>query len=388
MKKDTEIKFNKARRLFPHTKKIVYFNSASYGPFSTVVKKAIEDNISLRINADKDDSHDAFTIKEKLRQDYARLIKAKKSEIGLGMNTSFGINIAARGLPLRKGDEILVSDIEFPALIYAWRSAAEVRGLKLKFIKSTNRCFDIDTFQKAITKKTKVLALSFVQFFNGYKNDLHTIGQICKSHNITFVVDGIQGMGVEPIDVNKMGIDIFSSGCQKWMLAPQGCSFFYLSDKIRNKLTHPFMSWLGADWQMNFTDLFKYDLPYFDSARRFELGYYAVLNLLGMKASVEIIKELGIKNIQRHNYALIDRLANYINHNPFYIITSSMVKKHRSSIFSFTCQPLIKLHRQLLKNKIILVRRENSIRVAVHLYNNENDIDNLISLLEKFSQEH
>jgi selenocysteine lyase/cysteine desulfurase len=385
MEEELQEKFEQARRLFPHTKDRVYFNSASYGPFSVLVKKAVEDNVALRLQAHRDDSHDAFAAADELRAIYADFIGAQKKEIGLGLNTSFGLNIAAFGLPLEQGDEVLLSDVEFPALVYTWRAAAEARGLKLKFLKSANRCFDIEEFKKAITRRSRVLAVSFVQYFNGFKNNLSLLSQICKDNGMYLVVDGIQGMGVEPLNVRKTGIDIFSSGCQKWMLAPQGCGFFYLSEEIQQVLRPPFMSWQGVDWKMDFNSLVRYDLPYFDSARRFELGYYVVLNLLGMRASAQLFKELGIANIQRHNYALIDRLAAYIKSNPFYTITSCMDKKHRSSIFTFTCPAYKVLHREILKSGIVLVHREGSLRVSVHLFNNEDDIDKLIEVLERFS---
>lgn len=375
-------KFKKARELFPHTKNVVYFNAASYGPFSTLVSKAISDNLELRMAATKDDSHDTFQVRTQLREQYARLIGAEQQEIGVGLSTTFGLNIAAFGLPLVSGDEILVSDVEFPAAVYTFKGAAQERGFKVKFIKSKDRFFDIEAFKNSITPKTKALCLSFVQYFNGYKNDLKTIGEICRENDIYFVVDGIQGMGVESINVKEIGCDIFATGCQKWMLSPQGCGFFYLSDQIRDKLHHPFISWLSSDWKVEFTDLFRYDLPYFDTAERFELGYYAVLNLIGMKESADLIEGLGIGNIQNHNHALIDKLAEYIKQSNRYSITSDMNEKHRSSMFTFSCDSLEQVHRYLLDNNIILVRREGSIRVSVHLYNNESDISRLIDALE------
>ncbi len=379
-------KFSQARLLFPHTNSISYFNSASYGPFCTPVQKAIEANIAVRLAADRDDSHDTFEAAEQLRGDYATLVGADSRQIGLGLNTSFGLNIAAFGLPLEPGDEILVSDIEFPAIVYTWQAAAQTRGLKVRFVASTDRQFDINKFQECITAKTKVLSLSYVQFFNGYKNDLAALSKICKENNIYFVVDGIQGMGVEPVDVTKIGIDIFTSGCQKWLLAPQGCGFFYLSDQIRKRLGIPFMSWLGVDWEMKFGDLFHYDRPYFDSAQKYELGYYAVLNILGMKASANLFLDLGIENIQKHNHVLIDRLADYVKSSGYYTVTSSLEEKHRSAIFTFTCPKFEELHKMILKAGIILVTREGSIRVSVHLFNDESDIDKLIETLEQFQQ--
>jgi selenocysteine lyase/cysteine desulfurase len=384
MKTETAAKFKAARALFPHTRNVMYFNSASYGPFCTPVREAIYANVEQRIAADRDDSHDAFDTADWLRAAYAKMIGAPKRAVGIGLNTSFGLNLAAFGLPLKRGDEILVSDIEFPAVVYAFRAAAEARGLRLRFLKSRDRFFDIGTVEKAIRKRTRVLAISYVQFFNGFKNDLAALAEICRRHDIYFVVDGIQGMGTEPLDVVKTGIDVFSSGCQKWMLAPQGCGFFYLSDRVRDTINPPMMGWLGVDWKMQFSDLFHYDRSWFDSARRFELGYYVVLNLMGMKAAAQIFQRLGIRNIQQHNHALIDRLAAYIRAHPSYRITSSMEPKHRSSIFTFTCDRVQELHRELLRNKIILVNREGSIRVSVHLFNDESDIERLIEVLERF----
>ena len=378
-------KFEAVRALFPHIPKVSYFNSASYGPFCTSVVEAVQANMEVRMAAEHDDSHDAYGVTDELRADYAGLIGAPKRAVGVGLNTTQGLNIAAFGLPLERGDEVLLSDVEFPALVYTWREAAKARGLELKFVKSSDRMFDMSALEQAITPRSRVLALSWVQFFNGFKNDLETLSALCKKHGMFFVVDGIQGMGQEPIDVVKLGIDIFATGCQKWMLAPQGCGFFYISDEVRDRITPPFMSWLGADWKMNFTDLFHYDLPLFDAARRFELGYYVVLNLMGMKAAVKIFQELGLDAIRDHNYALVDRLADHIRANPFYRITSSMEPVHRSSIFTFTCGRVAELHQALLNEKIILVRREGSIRVSVHLFNNEQDIDRLIAVLDRFA---
>ncbi|HVP07828.1 MAG TPA: aminotransferase class V-fold PLP-dependent enzyme [Candidatus Acidoferrum sp.] len=379
-------KFKAARALFPHTEKIVYFNAASYGPFASTVTDAINENMAIRTAAEHDDSHYAYEVADELRVGYAGLIGAQKRQVGIGLHTTFGLNIAAYGLPLKKGDEILVSDVEFPAVVYTFQGAAKARGLKVRFIKSRDRHFDIDEFVKAIRPKTRVLALSYVQFFNGYKNDLATIAEICKRHHMYFVVDGIQGMGTEPLNVRRLGIDIFASGCQKWMLAPQGCGFFYLSDEVRDTLTPPWMSWVAADWGMKFSDLFHYDKRLFDSARRFEMGYYAVLNLMGMKASMKIFQDLGIGNIQKHNHDLIDRLVAYLKTDQFYRITSDMTPRHRSSIFTFSCEDVKSLHRAILDRKIILVNREGSIRVSSHLYNNESDADRLIEVLSSYSR--
>ncbi len=380
MKSDLSNEFGRIRRLFPHTRDFVYFNCAANGPLTVNVKRVIDEYVDGCVEGGR-----SFDVESAdVRKGYARLIGATIRQIGLAHNTSVGLNIAAFGLPLKRGDEILVSDVEFPAIVYVWKAAAEERGLKLKFVRSRNGCFDIDAFKKALTRRTKVLSLSWVQFFNGYKVDLKELTAICRERGIYTVIDGIQGVGAEPINVRSLGIDVFSSGCHKWLLAPIGCGFFYLSDEVMDRMQRPFAYWLGVDWNDDFTRLLDYERATFNSARRFEIGFVSSVNLLGMQESLKLFRLLGPANIKRHNYALIDRLVAYLRRTPYYRITSAMETKHRSSIVTFTCDRVKKLHKRLVDERIILVEREGSVRVSVHLFNNEQDIDRLIGVLDSF----
>jgi selenocysteine lyase/cysteine desulfurase len=379
-----EIEFKKARALFPVTAKkkgITYLNSASTGPLSLPVKKALYDYYEMTQYLEKSlIDRDAFASLDKIRKMGAGIIGAHADEIGFGFSTTFGLNIAAFGLPFKKGDEILLSDIEFPANVYPWLALKE-RGIKVILLKSSNRVFDIDIFRRSIGKKTKALSLSFVQFFNGYKNDLIEIGKICGEKGIYFIVDGIQGCGVEAIDVHKAQIDIFSSGAQKWMLSPLGTGFFYIRKELQNEITFPFASWLSVDWKLNFTDLFHYDLPFFCSARRFEMGTYPYAHVFAMEAALNIISSLGVKNIQSHTHRLLDILIEFLQSDKRYRIVSSLEPKHRSSILSFTCDNAKEVHGSLAGNKIISSFREGALRVSVHLFNNESDIERLTKIL-------
>ena len=381
-------KFQSAREMFPHTNRIVYFNTAAYGPLPEKTKRAIVETIDLRLAVEKEDIRQMYALKDGLHEDFANLIGAEARQIGLSMNTSMGLNLAAYGLPLKAGDEILVSDVEFPAAVYACRGASETKKLKVTFVKSTDNKFDLSELEKVISEKTKVIIVSFVQFFNGYKPNLAAISELCKKHDIYFVVDGIQGVGAEPINVKELGIDILACGCQKWLLSPYGSGFFYISDSVKDKLIPQSITWYAADWQLNHTDLFKYDLPYFDTAEKFEAGYYATLNMLGMKAAIDIIADLGVENIQKHNHALIDRLVSYLKETEFYKIKSSLVENERSSIFTFTCDNHDSLFKYLLENRVKAANREGSIRIAVHLFNNENDIDKLIEVLTVYDKNY
>ena len=330
---------------------------------------------------DQSTEHHSFELLDKIREIIAKLINSSADEISLTFNTSYGLNIVASGLDFKAGEEILLSDCEFPANVYPWMNLRE-KGVKIKFIKSENGFFSIENFIKSITSKTKLLSLSFVQFFNGYKNDLEQIGKICRKNGIIFVVDGIQGVGSSVLDGKKNQIDFLSCGGQKWLLSVPGTGFFFCSKKFLNKLKLSFFGWLGVDWKVDFTDLLRYNLKPFTSARRFEIGSYSYSNLRTFYASLKLLEKIGIPKIQRQNLALLDRLVDYLEDSP-YQIKSSLEPKHRSSIFSFSAKNGKKLYEKLIKNKIIVSYREGLIRVSPHFYNTSQEIDQLIRILKR-----
>jgi len=388
MTKSKQNDFARMRRLFPITSgksHKIYLNSASTGPLCRPVRTALERYNNRMEVIDPQIDDDAFAALEHIRRLGARLIGAHGDEVGFGFHTGYGLNIAALGLPLKRGDEVLLADVEFPSNVYPW-VALRGRGVRVTFIKSTNGFFDVDNFKRAIRKRTKVLSLSHVQFFNGYKNDLKNIGRICQDNDIYFVVDGIQGCGVEPLNVRSCGVDIYSAGAQKWLLSPLGTGLFYVRKDLQTQLNRPFASWLGVDWKMNFSDLFHFDLPFFDSARQFELGTYPYGHVFAMEAALELINSLGVRSIREHNYELLDRLIDFLQSTPYYQVTSSLRKKHRSSILSFTCPDAKTVYAALGTAGIATSFREGAIRVSVHLFNNRADIDKLTDVLARYIQ--
>jgi len=379
---------NEVRRLFPHTKKKIYFNCASTGPLPQPAYDLQDRYYRIAKMAAIGDQSEVFAALENIRRNGAKIFGAKKSEVGFGFNTTFGINLAAFSLPLKRGDEVLISDVEFPANVYPWL-ALRGRGIKVKFIKSSNGFTDVDDIEKAITKKTRVISLSFVQFFNGFKIDAATIGDICRKRKIYFVLDCIQSAGCEPMNLRKWNVAIASAGAQKWLLSSQGTGLFYVSENVRERLRTPWQSWLSVDWKCRWDDLRKYDLTPPNAASRYELGTYPGSLVMGFDWALGFIAGLGIPSVQKHNHALLDSLIDYVENEPLYRITSSLGKKHRSSIVSFTADgaDIRKIHAALYKRNIITSLREGSIRVSAHLYNNQVEMNRMIAALKAASKE-
>jgi cysteine desulfurase/selenocysteine lyase len=372
----------KYRREFPFIREITFLNHASFGPIpSRALRSTNEYYEALTLKKVVDMDKLTFERLDRIRTYLAKVIKAKPSEIGLVPNTSYGLNVATNGLEWKRGDKVLLSDVEFPANVYPWLNLRK-KGVKIKFIKNRNGFFDIDNLLKTIDSRCRVLSLGYVQFFNGFKNDLETIGRICQEKDIFLVVDGIQGVGCVDLDVKKAKIDFLACGGQKWLLSSLGTGFFYLSEQAKRKIEPSFFGWMGVDWNLNFSDLLKYDLKPFASSRKFEIGTYPFSTLWTMCSSLELLSEIGTKAIEKQVIGLQDILLDYLNDSP-YQVKSSLDPLHRSGILSFSGKDTARLFQILSKEKILVSFRENSIRVSPHFYNSPEDIQRLIQVLKK-----
>jgi selenocysteine lyase/cysteine desulfurase len=371
---------NRFRREFPFLKNVAYLDNASDGPLpQSSLKAVIQYYKNLTLEKIPQGHIHQFEPLADARRLAARLIGAQPEEIAVTPNTSFGLNVAARGLGLKAGEVVLLSDIEFPATVYPWMNLRR-NGVKIKFIRSQNGSISLDSIAQEIDQRTRVLALSFVQYFNGYKYDLEAIGRICQEKGVVFVVDGMQGVGNQVLDVKKCKIDFLSCGSGKWLLSTPGSGFFYISEKLRPKIKTVFFGWLGVDWKEHFEDLRHYDKAPFPSARKFEIGTYPYAELQILASSLKLLHQVGIKNIERHTRKLLDILIDYLQDSN-YRINSILEPKHRSAIFSFTCRNAADLHRKLFQKRIICSFREKSLRIAPHFYNTEQDIHKLIGIL-------
>lgn len=314
---------------------------------------------------------------EETRKQVARLINVSVEEIGFVPSTTWGINIAALSIPWEKGDNIVITDMEFPANVFPWQAIAKKYGVTVKVVKNENGRIVAEKFEDAVDERTKVIAVSWVEFTNGFVNDLEFLSRLAKKYDAFFVVDAIQGLGAVSLDLSKIEVDFLSCGFQKWMLGT-GSAFLYINKKTMNRIEIPFGGWLASKTAADFS--FREFDPWED-ARRIELGTPAFADFMVAKESVSLINEIGISRIEDRNMRIKRYLIEELEKLGVELYTDPDWK---SSIVLFGVPRARELYEHLISNGIIVSFRAGGIRVSPHFYNDENDISRLLDALKQF----
>ena len=358
---------------------MIYFDHAAMAPLSGRVARAVssflEDRHTGRVTFDDD----MIAMLADTRGKLARLIHAREEEMALIPNTSTGLNILAQGLPFKSGDRILVPSVEFPSNVYPYLNLRK-KGVFVDFLAPKNGRITLEEIQKAAMPRTRLLALSFVQFTNGFRADLEKIAPWCREQGIWLAVDGIQGVGALQMDVQKWPIDFLSVGGHKWMMAPIGTGFLYVRSKMLNLIEPPFVSWLSVK---NPWDLLDFQLDLLDSSQRFEIASQNFMGFYGMRASLELLLEFGPEAIEQRVLSLTDYLVDGLKKLGATVL-SPRGEKERSGIVTFSFLPDNEiLHRELKKRQIVISYRLKNLRASPHFYNTEAEVDQLLTALKE-----
>jgi len=367
------------RKLFPVVNDFIYLDHAGVAPISTRVKSKVNDFLDIALNKGAT-KYDFFMEEvENVRTSFSRLLNCKQQEIAFIKNTSHGLSLIAKGIEWRKGDSIIVFEKEFPANLYTWldlkRSGVEVRQAQL-----LNGRVQTAEIEKLIDKNTRLLSISSVQFTNGYRADLESIGKICKNNNILFSVDAIQSLGIVPIDVKELGIDFLAADGHKWMLSPEGTGILYCSSKVVKDVSPVLLGWKSI---VNEGEYEKINLDLKPNALKFEEGSLNVLGIFALGAGLDLLLEIGIEKVCNRIQYLGDLIIDEVKKRNF-ILKTPVCKNERAGIISFYGSfDSSLLKDSLYKKNVIINVRDGALRAAPHFYNTEDDIGALFKNIDK-----
>ena len=358
-----------------------YLNHAGVAPLSARAARAMSESAQAAAHgqlADRDWYMRVIGVKDLC----ARLFNARgRHEIAMIPNTTTGLGMLAGGLDWQVGDRVVITDVEYPANRFPWTDLAR-RGVEVVEAKQRpDLRISVDEVVGLINERTRVVALSHVQFGSGYKIDLKPIADAVHAVGGLLCADAIQTVGVMPIDVQALGIDFLSADGHKWMLGPEGAGFLYCHEDLCQKLTPPIAGWMGRH---NHLDYGNYDERYYPDARRFEPGTWNVNAIHGLGQSLELLMEVGLDNV----WARVDALCAHLRHrltDKGYRVVSPGDANERSGIIAFDApqgsQPHAKTVQELGEQGTIIAERMGHLRASPHFYNSIEQMDALVEAL-------
>ncbi len=361
----------------------IYLNSAATGPLPERALAVAREHAERRAEPWRYGPTDQFSILDRSRELVARMIGSTPQEVALMVNTSCGVNLAARSLPFTKGDVIVGTDRDFPANIYPWMSMAKDVGAEFRLVACEGRLFDEDALIAELDgPRVRALAVSWVSFESGARLDLDRLGRACRERGIWFVVDAIQGMGPLTIDVSKTPVDVLACGTQKWLLSPWGAGFAYVRKELVQQLEPRPVSWMSVEGSDDFTKLCKYSLTWRPDARRFEMITLPYQDFAVMNAALEVLEELGYNAVAERVAEHADRLVEWAGSSSSVELVTPSGRSRRAGIVAVAPQDPVATSQRLSKAGVVHSLREGAIRLSPHVFTPTHHLDRAMELVE------
>lgn len=367
------------RSQFAHLDQWLFLNHAGVSPIPIPVANAMHsfiDDVARNASANE---RNWWKREDELRDYLATLLNCHSSEIALTKNTSEGLSFVANGLQWREGDNVVISNVEFPANAYPW-IALERKGVEVRFARERDDGrIPVEEVLSLVDSRTRVVALSLVQYASGYRMPAEDIGAYCRKHGIIFVLDVFQAAGALEVNVQKLQADVVASAFHKWLLGPEGLGFLYIRKDIMDSISVEEWGWKSVT--LPYTSM-EYKLDPKPDASRYECGTLNTCGIFGAAAALEFYLQIGIENAERRIIELTDRLCEELTKRGCKVF-SPRGPNEKSGIVSFS-HPRIsagEIVKHLANQRIIVSERAGRVRVAPHYYNTEQELERLLSSL-------
>jgi selenocysteine lyase/cysteine desulfurase len=382
---DDEVYWKNVRQLFPLTKDVAYLNNGTMGPSPYPVIEAIRKGMM------DEDQLGIYGGYEVAAARIAKFVGVADDEIALTHNVTEGINIACWGLPLKKGDEVILTTHEHVGNAFPWLNRQKLDGIVIKtFTPAATADETLNRIAELITKKTKVLASPHIPCTQGQVLPVKEMCALAKEKGLYSVIDGAHGPGMLPLDLHDIGCDTYASCCHKWMLGPKGTGFLYVRKDFQETL-QPHVVGGGSDngkWNMATMPVTTAD--YANSAHRYYGGTQASGLYKGVVAAIDFIETIGLMNI--HNR--IKSLGKYTQDRLLALgdkveLITPTESRSRCAVNGFRVKGIEfrKFYDLCAEHKIrirsVAENGLNSSRVSTHIYNNKEEVDKLMEVIKK-----
>lgn len=366
---------------FPQPEDLIYLNHAGVAPWPRCAARAVkafaeENAVRGPVNYGR-----WLETEARLRAQLKTLINAPSADdIALLKNTSEGISMVAGGLDWTPGDNIVNCYEEFPSNRIAWQ-ALEAQGVSLRAVPLLADAARPEALLiAACDARTRLLAVSSVQYASGLRLDLGILGSYCRSRGILFCVDAIQSLGAFPMDVSASNIDFVVADAHKWMLGPEGIALFYVRAELRNRLRLQQFGW-HMTAEPNAYE--RRDWRPAPTARRFECGSPNLLGIHAFSASVGLLLDVGLDVVTEALAENANILCDAVSRDPDYELLSPLAPERRSGIVTFRPRDgqVQALFHDLTLGGVICAVRSGGIRFSPHFYTSQEKLERALAMV-------
>ena len=363
----------------------IYLNVAAHAVMPRVSIRAVENSLEAKKFPHRVDDSLWFEAPVRIRKSLSKMIGAQPEEIAVTSGASAGVAAVAHGLEWEPGDEIIIAQGEFPLQYASWKPMEKREGVRLRIIAPRDRFITADDLINALTPRTRIVSVSLVRFDDGSVLDAARVAAACHAQGTLLLLDVSQACGAVPMNVSDLGADFIVCAGYKWLLSCYGTGFFWIKNEHLDRLRPGPFYWTGQNTD-NFSELNFVEPEPCRDAKRWDAAEWATyynFNLSAMAESVDFVLRAGPELVAEHNRGLIEFMFSRLPEDR--CVPASPLDPHRRGPFGcFTArQPekTIELYQNLRRAKIIVSLREGRIRVSPYLFNSEQDMDRLISVV-------
>lgn len=369
---------------FPLAPGLRYLNHAAVAPWPRRAVDAVRAFAEENARSGAHDYPAWLQVEKRLRERLQRLLNAPGSaDIALVKNTSEALSFVAFGLDWRAGDQVVISDEEFPSNRIVWE-ALKPRGVEVIQV-NLGGADPEAALLAACGPRTRLLSISAVQFASGLRLDLERLGAGCKARGALFCVDAIQQLGAQPFDVQASDCAFAMADGHKWLLGPEGLGVFYCRADLREQLALHEYGWHMLE---HAGDYDRSDWQPARSARRFECGSPNMLGAMALEASLSLLEEVGITTVAAHLEERMLHLQQGLQGIPGSCLHSPLLAARRAGILTFSLDGWDNqaLFARLRAEQVICAQRGAGIRFSPHFYTDHAVIDQTLALLGQMAQ--
>lgn len=377
------VDWHKIRQDFPITKNMVYFQSAGMSPVATPVLDSIIEEYRKLNQVGDIHWHEDMAKCRQLYRHVERLIHSEPGNVVFTANTSLAMSLLALSFRLNMKEHFNIVSMldEFPSTSVPF----EYQKIEMRYVEPTKASYPLASIVAKTDKNTLAVVTSYVQYCTGFRQNLETLGQELKSRGILLVVNATQAFPIFPVDVQRMNIAAMTASLHKWGGTGHVGSAFYTAPEFRRRFPAPIAGWLSVPPQGEALIHTGKNVPFalYENAEQYNLGTINLQPLLALETSLHYLENIGWEHIRERILSLVGMLIGGLQKLPVTIISPIDRKDEISAIVVFRAgEPTQRLVEELGKEKICVACRNGNVRVSINIFNNEDEIETLLSKLK------